>query len=115
MGERLNNKVAIVTGAGSVGHGWGNGKATAVLFAREGAKVFATDINLAAAEETKAIIDQEGGMCTVCQADVAKADDVKAMIEQCLTTYGRLIFCTTMLGSWWWVDLSKPTKRPGIG
>jgi NAD(P)-dependent dehydrogenase (short-subunit alcohol dehydrogenase family) len=65
-------------------------QATAVLFAREGAKVFATDINLAAAEETKAIIDQEGGMCTVCQADMAKADDVKAMVEQCLTTYGRI-------------------------
>jgi NAD(P)-dependent dehydrogenase (short-subunit alcohol dehydrogenase family) len=65
MGERLNNKVAIVTGAGSVGPGWGNGKATAVLFAREGAKVFAPDINLAAAEETKTIIDQEGGSCTV--------------------------------------------------
>lgn len=46
MGERLKNKVAIVTGAGSAGPGWGNGKATAVLFAREGAKVFATDINL---------------------------------------------------------------------
>ena len=39
MGERLKNKVAIVTGAGSIGPGWGNGKATAVLFAREGAKV----------------------------------------------------------------------------
>ena len=53
MGERLKDKVAIVTGAGSVGPGWGNGKATAVLFAREGAKVFAVDINLAAVEETK--------------------------------------------------------------
>ena len=52
MGDRLKNRVAIVTGAGSVGPGWGNGKATAVLFAREGAKVFASDINLAAVEET---------------------------------------------------------------
>jgi NAD(P)-dependent dehydrogenase (short-subunit alcohol dehydrogenase family) len=90
MGERLKNKVAIVTGAGSSGPGWGNGKATAVLFARKKAKVFATDINLAAAEETKAIIDQEGGMCTVSKVDVTKADDVKAMVEQCLTTYGRI-------------------------
>ena len=56
MGDRLKDKVAIVTGAGSVGPGWGNGKATAVLFAREGAYVFAADINLAAAEETKTII-----------------------------------------------------------
>ena len=56
MGHRLKDKVAIVTGAGPLGAGWGNGKATAVLFAREGAYVFAADINLAAAEETKTII-----------------------------------------------------------
>jgi NAD(P)-dependent dehydrogenase (short-subunit alcohol dehydrogenase family) len=90
MGERLKNKVAIVTGAGSSGPGWGNGKATAVLFAREGAKVFATDINLAAVEETKAIIDQEGGICTVSKVDVAKAADVNVMVKQCLGTYGRI-------------------------
>lgn len=90
MGERLKNKVAIVTGAGSIGPGWGNGKATAVLFAREGAKVLAIDINLSAAEETKEIIDKEGGVCTVCKVDVSKSDDVKAMIEQCIKTYGRI-------------------------
>ena len=50
MADRLKDKVALVTGAGSVGPGWGNGKATAVLFAREGAQVIAADINLAAAE-----------------------------------------------------------------
>ena len=53
----------MVTGAGSVGPGWGNGKASAVLYAREGAKVYGVDCNLAAAEETKAIIDREGGKC----------------------------------------------------
>jgi len=90
MSERLHNKVAIVTGAGSSGPGWGNGKATAVLFAREGAKVLATDINLTAVEETKAIIDQEGGMCTVCKTDVAEAADVTALVEYCLATYGRI-------------------------
>jgi len=90
MGERLKDKVAIVTGAGSVGPGWGNGKATAVLFAREGAKVFAVDINLAAAEETKGIIDGEGGECTVHKADVSKSDEVKAMVDRCLETYGRI-------------------------
>ncbi|RMF84906.1 MAG: SDR family oxidoreductase [Nitrospinota bacterium] len=90
MGERLAGKVAIVTGAGSIGPGWGNGKATAVLFAREGAKVFAVDINLAAAEETQAIIRQEGGECTAHQADVSQAAEVKAMVEHCLETYGRI-------------------------
>ena len=90
MGERLKDKVAIVTGAGSVGPGWGNGKATAVLFAREGAKVFAIDINLAAAEETKGIIDKEGGEGTVHKADVCNSDEVEAMVERCIETYGRI-------------------------
>ncbi len=90
MGERLKDKVAIVTGAGSVGPGWGNGKATAVLFAREGAKVFAIDINLAVAEETKGIIDKEGGECTVHKADVSNSDEVKAMVGGCIETYGRI-------------------------
>lgn len=90
MGERLKDKVAIVTGAGSVGPGWGNGKATAVLFAREGARVLGVDISLAAVEETKGIIDQEGGDCTVHEADVSKSDEVKATVERCIQTYGRI-------------------------
>lgn len=90
MGERLKNKVAIVTGAGSIGPGWGNGKATAALFAREGAKVFAVDINRAAVEETKRIIDREGGECTIHLADVSRSDAVQSMVEQCLKTYGRI-------------------------
>ena len=88
MGDRLKDKVAIVTGAGAIGPGWGNGKATAVLFAREGAKVFAVDINLAAAEETKAIIDQEGGESTVHKTDVSRAEEVRDMVERCRETYG---------------------------
>ena len=63
MGDRLKEKVALVSGAGSSGPGWGNGKATAVLFAREGARVLAADINLDAAVETKRIIEGEGGVC----------------------------------------------------
>ncbi|MCZ6635176.1 MAG: SDR family NAD(P)-dependent oxidoreductase [bacterium] len=90
MSERLKDKIAIVTGAGSSGPGWGNGKATAVLFAREGAKVFAVDIHLAAAEETRAMIDKEDGDCTVIQTDVSRADQVEAMVERCLDTYGRI-------------------------
>ncbi len=90
MSKRLDGKVAIVTGAGSVGPGWGNGKATAVLFGREGAKVFAVDINLSAAEETKAIIDKDGGESTAYQADVSKSNEVKALVECCLQTYGRI-------------------------
>lgn len=64
----LIGKVAIVTGAGSVGPGWGNGKATAVLFARQGASVFLVDINEAAARETHKIIESESGTTAVITA-----------------------------------------------
>ena len=62
MPDRLKDKVALIVGAGSIGPGWGNGKATAVACAREGAKVFCVDINLSAAEETANIINGEGGL-----------------------------------------------------
>ena len=90
MGNRLEGKVAIVTGAGSIGPGWGNGKAAAVLYAREGAKVFAIDCNLAAAEETKRIIDDEGGECTVSKVDVSNSHEVRAAVEKCIEIYGRI-------------------------
>jgi NAD(P)-dependent dehydrogenase (short-subunit alcohol dehydrogenase family) len=63
--------VAIVTGAGSVGPGWGNGKVTAVLFAREGGTIFCVDVCRAAAEETRDIIRGEGGAAKAWQADVS--------------------------------------------
>jgi len=58
--DRLRDKIAIVVGAGSIGPGWGNGKATAVAFAREGAKVLCVDINETAAAETVDLIKNEG-------------------------------------------------------
>lgn len=90
MGERLKDKVAIVTGAGSSGPGWGNGKATAVLFAREGARVFAVDINPDAVSETAQIISGESGDCTVHQADVTSSAQVQKLVDNCLATYGRI-------------------------
>ena len=66
-------KSHFVVGAGSIGPGWGNGKAMAVAFAREGAKIFCADINLAAAEETARIIRSEGGEAVAHRADVSKA------------------------------------------
>ena len=90
MAERLKDKVALITGAGSIGPGWGNGKATAVLFAREGAKVFGVDLNLVAANETKGIIEGEGGICAAHAADVANADSVKAMVDACMGAFGRI-------------------------
>ena len=88
MGGRLEGKVAIVTGAGSIGPGWGNGKATAVLFAREGAKVFAVDINPDAVAETKAIIDGEGGDCSSHVADVSDDKAVSGLVAACVGAYG---------------------------
>lgn len=90
MGQRLQNKIAIITGAGSIGPGWGNGKATAVLFAREGAKVLAVDLNEEAAEETKNIIVDEGGNCTTFRADVSQSAEVEALVNNCIDTYGRI-------------------------
>jgi NAD(P)-dependent dehydrogenase (short-subunit alcohol dehydrogenase family) len=86
----LAGKVAIVTGAGSIGEGWGNGKATAALFAREGARIMAVDINAAAARETAEIITSEGGECAVCECDVSDSDQVEAMVAACAETYGRV-------------------------
>jgi NAD(P)-dependent dehydrogenase (short-subunit alcohol dehydrogenase family) len=87
---RLKDKVAIVTGAGSIGPGWGNGKAVAVLFAREGAKVLALDINLEAAQETAAIVVAEGGTCTAHRTDVTQANQVAAAVTHCIDLYGRI-------------------------
>ena len=61
MTGRLEGKTALVVGAGSIGPGWGNGKASAVLFAREGARIFAVDINSDSVKETQSIIENEGG------------------------------------------------------
>jgi len=90
MGDRLKEKVALVSGAGSSGPGWGNGKATAVLFAREGAKVLAADLNLDAAVETKRIIESEGGICEVVAGNVSRADDVATIVDACITAFGRI-------------------------
>jgi NAD(P)-dependent dehydrogenase (short-subunit alcohol dehydrogenase family) len=90
MADRLKDKVALVVGAGSIGEGWGNGKAAAVAFAREGAAVLCADVNRAAAEETAAIIKGEGGNARAHQADVTKSADVAAMVAACGKAFGRI-------------------------
>lgn len=90
MPGRLADRIAIVVGAGSIGPGWGNGKATAVTFAREGAKVLCVDINREAAEETAGIITGEGGEARVFRADVTKSADLAAMTQACLDAWGRI-------------------------
>ena len=88
--ERLKGKVAFITGSGSIGPGWGNGKAVSVLFAREGAKVFGLDRNFEAADETTKIIRDEGGSATSFAADVSQSANVKNAVEACLDMHGRI-------------------------
>ena len=88
--QRLKGKTALVVGAGSIGPGWGNGKATAVTFAREGAQVFCVDRNEAAAKETADLITSEGGKAVAFTADVSRAADVEAMVAACLKAHGRI-------------------------
>ena len=90
MAGRLENKCALVVGAGSVAAGWSNGRATAVLYAREGARVMAADINPASAAETVAIIEGEGGTAVAHPVDATDSGQVKAMIDACVTTFGGL-------------------------
>jgi NAD(P)-dependent dehydrogenase (short-subunit alcohol dehydrogenase family) len=111
---RLKDKVAIVTGAGSVGPGFGNGKATAVLFAREGARVLAVDRVAAAAEETRTLIAAEGGACATHLCDVTNAGEVAAMVEACVARFGRLDILINNVGGsepGGPVDMSEETWR----
>ena len=86
----LEDKVAILFGAGSIGPGWGNGKATAVLFARNGAHVFCVDVNLEAAQETVDIIRGEGGVATGFACDVTNSQAVSNVVDQVIKEHGRI-------------------------
>lgn len=90
MAGRLAGKVALVTGAGSVGPGWGNGRAAAVLFAREGARVVVVDRDPAAAAETARLIGEEQREALVLEADVTDLGSVTAMAESALKRFGRI-------------------------
>jgi NAD(P)-dependent dehydrogenase (short-subunit alcohol dehydrogenase family) len=87
---RLKDKVALVVGAGTSGPGWSNGKAVAVLFAREGAHVVAVDIDKEAAEETRSIIFREGGCCEALVADATSSSDVAFAVDRALERCGRI-------------------------
>ena len=83
--NRLTGKVAVITGAGS-----GIGRESALLFARHGALVVAADLDLAAARETRAAAEAEGGRAIDVRADVSKAQDCEAMIAAAEREFGRL-------------------------
>ncbi len=93
MGERLRDKVAIIVGAGQIpGDTIGNGRATAITFAREGARLLLVDHNLSAAQDTQRMIEAEGlaGTCATLAADVSREKDCAAIPEACLQHFGRV-------------------------
>ena len=102
MGERagrVEGKVAIVTGAGSTpGPGVGTGKATAVVLAREGARVVLVDLHAERAEDTLRMIEDEGGEALVFAADATRAADCEAMVQATLEAYGRLDILVNNIG-----------------
>ena len=88
---RLKDKVAIVVGAGQTpGDTIGNGRATAILFAREGARVVLVDYNYESALETQALIEAEGGTCLSFKADVTRQEDCEAFVRVAVEAYGRV-------------------------
>ena len=96
MTGRLQGKVAIVTGAGSVGPGWGNGRAIAYRFAQEGAQVFAVDRDEDAMQETVARVREVGGQIMTWRADVTHSDAVRDMVQTCVDAWaGSISWLTT--------------------
>jgi NAD(P)-dependent dehydrogenase (short-subunit alcohol dehydrogenase family) len=94
----LTGKVAFVAGAGSVGPGWGNGKTMAVLFARQGAKVFGTDINAQAVSVTDELIKKEGGTFAAHRANMLVAAEVSAAFDVCVERFGRIDIMVNNVG-----------------
>ncbi|MET0384969.1 MAG: SDR family NAD(P)-dependent oxidoreductase [Polyangiales bacterium] len=88
---RLRDRVAVVVGGGQVpGEGLGNGRATAIVFAREGAKVLVADRNIESAQETVALIKKEGGTAEAHRVDIRRDDECKALIETCISRWSRI-------------------------
>jgi len=91
VADRLKDKVAIVVGAGSTpGETMGNGRATAMLFAREGARVMLVDRDRESAVETKRLLDAEGGESVVFDGDITRADTCERMAAECVGKYGKI-------------------------
>jgi NAD(P)-dependent dehydrogenase (short-subunit alcohol dehydrogenase family) len=91
MAGRVADKVAIVVGGGQTpGETIGNGRATVIVLAREGAKVVVADRNLASAEETAAMAREEGGEAIAFQADATREQDIRRLVAATLERFGKL-------------------------
>lgn len=108
----LIGKVALVTGCGSNGNGWSNGKAIATLFARQGATVFGIDRDIAAAETSKVAMEAQGLRLAIAACDVTQHDQVENAIADCIARFGRLDILINNVGQ------SEPgtpeTMEPGV-
>jgi NAD(P)-dependent dehydrogenase (short-subunit alcohol dehydrogenase family) len=111
MAGRLKDKVAIVTGAGSRGPGLGNGKATAILFAREGAKVLCIDAEVERAAETVSQIEKENGTALALAANVTRAAECRAMVEEATRRWGGLDILHNNVGVESRLDLMETTEE----
>ncbi len=91
MGDRLKDKVAIVVGAGQTpGDTIGNGRATSILYAREGARVLLVDRRLESAEDTRELIAKEGGEAVTLQADATREEDCRRIAKAGVERFGRI-------------------------
>lgn len=90
MSGRLSGKVALITGAGSVGPGWGNGRAIAVRFAEEGAKVYAVDRDADRMLETIKLVKDAGGEIETATCDVTQSVSISSVVDACLKRFGRI-------------------------
>ena len=90
MSDRLKGKISLILGAGSVGPGWGNGRAMAVRFAEEGAKVFGVDKDLARMTETVERIREIGGEIETAHCDVTQSTQIADVVRQCMEKWGRI-------------------------
>ncbi|SAL05600.1 short-chain dehydrogenase/reductase SDR [Caballeronia calidae] len=98
-GDRVAGKVAIVTGAGSVTEGIGNGRAAALMLARQGAKVALLDINERSANDTRRMIEEEGGECFAMETDVTNPASCEEAVRRTVSQWGRLDILVNNVGT----------------
>jgi NAD(P)-dependent dehydrogenase (short-subunit alcohol dehydrogenase family) len=105
MDRQLEGKTAIVVGAGTKGEGVGNGKAAAIRFAREGARVLCADEDISAAEKTAELIRGENGQAAFCAGDVTDPGDCERVVRTCMEHFGRLDILHNNVGVPSWMEI----------
>ena len=98
MSNRLQGKVALITGAGSVGPVWGNGRAMTVRFAQEGAFVFAADIDQARLDETLSYAGDATSQIKTGHVDIMQSASIEKMVQECIAQFGRIDILVNNVG-----------------